>query len=153
MSPELRILIYGSIIGVVAAGLTALVKLAVDKFGGRKAAPIDRGKNITALADSLIDASTASVAAIRSQLDGALADLTRARGELDGSRAELAESRTELAAAREELTATKRMMETREANHAAVLGRMRRRIAQLVQVLTDNNLAVPDEEGDLISAR
>lgn len=138
MTPDLRDLIYATIAGVISAVLIYGGKLTFDKLAGRKTASVDRGQKITELADAMVDVSTNVVAGIRAELETATSKLTEANRQLGEANAKVQQ-------ATDELRETKTRMEERERDHEAGMSRMRRRIAQLVQVLTDNNLEVPPE--------
>ncbi len=138
MTPDLRDLIYTTIGAIISAVLIYAGKLLFDKIAGRKTAQVDRGQKITELADAMVDVSTSVVAGIR-------AELAQAQSQLGEANTRVADATSKLTAATDELRQTKARMEERERDHEAGMNRMRRRIAQLVQVLTDNNLEVPPE--------
>ena len=143
MTPELLTAILKVAIPVLGGGgLLKIAQLVRDVLRDRRNRPTEQTSSAIEITRELQQLSADAVAGVRAE-----------KAEMRTKHAtERAEDRRQLEEARQQLRDVTANLEAREREHtenerrsAALMERMRSRIAQLVKVLTDNHLEVPPE--------
>lgn len=134
---------------LTGGGLWKIITMARDARRETRNRPAEETSSAIAITKELQALAAAGVSGVRQEMEQMREKHSEERSE---DRRLLVEAREQLATGRAELANVTRRLEDRERQHTQneersvrLMERMRRRIAQLAKVLTDNNLEVPPE--------
>lgn len=143
MTPDILSVLLKIVLPILAGGGgLKVLQLVRDIAKDRRDRPVEEQSSAIEITKELQAIARDSVAGVRAEMQTMR----------DQHATERAEDRRQLAQARQQLRDVTDRMETREREHTeneersrSMMERMKNRIAQLVKVLTDNNLDVPEE--------